>query len=114
MILPGSDFNDTEPLLNSGDEATGIERPECLDHLRHHSRRLSDKVMIAFICACELGDIEIAGQLLRVADMLARRQPQGAVSLQQRRRDLEKVVVSYEWLWQLRHAKGSRGGPSAS
>jgi len=66
-----------------------------------YTRRLSDKILVAFHQACDQADFEVAEHLLRVLElMLARRPP----SLdQQRRRNMEGLVAAHERLWYLRH-----------
>ena len=62
------------------------------------TRRLSDKILIAFHHACDQGDFEVAEQLLQVLEMMLKRQ-----SLTRRARNRETLVAAYERLWQLRH-----------
>ena len=66
-----------------------------------YSRRLSDKILLAFHHACDQGDYEIAEQLLRILEsMLTRRTvPPDA----NRRKSIESLVAAHERLWQLRH-----------
>jgi hypothetical protein len=68
-----------------------------------HSRRLSDKVMIAFDHACDQSDIEVAGRLLSVVEVIATERPPHPGNT--RRKSLESLVAGYERLWQLRHLK---------
>jgi hypothetical protein len=66
-----------------------------------YSRRLSDKILIAFHHACDQSDFEVAEQLLHVLEgMLTRRPltPDGS-----RRRNMESLVAAHERLWHLRH-----------
>ena len=66
-----------------------------------HSRRLSDKVLIAFHHACDQGDYEVAEQLLHVLEMMLRRR---ALSPDlNRRRSMDTLVAAHERLWHLRH-----------
>ncbi|MBO0710194.1 MAG: hypothetical protein J2P47_02820 [Acetobacteraceae bacterium] len=70
-----------------------------------YSRRLSDKILIAFHHACDQADYEVAEQLLVVLEkMLARRPstPDGT-----RRRNMESLVAAHERLWYLRHPETS-------
>ncbi len=72
-----------------------------------YSRRLSDKILIAFHHACDQGDYEVAEQLLRVLEyMLARPEasPDG-----NRRRTIESLVAAHERLWLLRHPEETAG-----
>lgn len=66
-----------------------------------YSRRLSDKILIAFHHACDQGDYEIASQLLRVLEMLLTRRPMTPDA--NRRRTIESLVAAHERLWNLRH-----------
>ncbi|MDO9712275.1 hypothetical protein [Paracraurococcus lichenis] len=66
-----------------------------------HSRRLSDKILIAFHHACDQGDYEVAEQLLRILEMMLTRR---AVSPDtNRRKNMESLVAAHERLWYLRH-----------
>ena len=66
-----------------------------------YSRRLSDKILLAFQHACDQGDYEIAEQLLHILEtMLTRRTvPPDA----NRRKSIESLVAAHERLWHLRH-----------
>lgn len=66
-----------------------------------YSRRLSDKIFLAFHHACDQGDYEIAEQLLHILEtMLTRRTvPPDA----NRRKSIESLVAAHERLWHLRH-----------
>ena len=66
-----------------------------------HSRRLSDKVLIAFHHACDQGDFEVAEKLLGIVEMMLTRRP--ATPDTNRRRHLESLVAAHERLWYLRH-----------
>lgn len=66
-----------------------------------HSRRLSDKVLIAFHHACDQGDFEIAEQLLHVLENIVKR-PMPAPDMN-RRRSMDSLVAAHERLWFLRH-----------
>lgn len=66
-----------------------------------YSRRLSDKILIAFHHACDQGDLEVAEQLLRVLEMMLTRRPRTLDG--SRRRDMESLVAAHERLWHLRH-----------
>ena len=71
------------------------------DPIGRYTRRLSDKVLIAFHHACDQHDFEVAERLLHVLEMMLKRQP---LTLDNRRaRDRETLVAAYERLWQLRH-----------
>jgi hypothetical protein len=72
-----------------------------------YSRRLSDKILIAFHHACDQGDYEIAEQLLHILEnMLTRRSvPPDA----NRRKSIESLVAAHERLWHLRHPEKAYG-----
>jgi len=72
-----------------------------------YSRRLSDKILLAFHHACDQADYEIAEQLLRILEnMLTRRTvPPDA----NRRRSIESLVAAHERLWHLRHPEKEYG-----
>lgn len=66
-----------------------------------YSRRLSDKVLIAFHHACDQGDFEVAEQLLHTLEMMLTRRPLTPDGT--RRRNMESLVAAHERLWHLRH-----------
>jgi hypothetical protein len=66
-----------------------------------HSRRLSDKILIAFHHACDQSDYEVAEQLLRILEMMLTRRPVSPDT--NRRRSMESLVAAHERLWHLRH-----------
>ncbi len=65
-----------------------------------HTRRLSDKILVAFHQACDQGDVEVAGQLLHVLEMMTNRRPLTQDGT--RRRNVDSLVAAHERLWQLR------------
>lgn len=75
--------------------------------LPRYSRRLSDKILIAFHHACDQADFEVAEQLLNIMEMMLTRRP-----LQPdlgRRRNMESLVAAHERLWHLRHPEVEEG-----
>jgi len=70
---------------------------------QRHSRRLSDKILIAFHHACDQADYEVAEQLLRTLEMMLTRRPVNPDS--NRRRNMESLVAAHERLWHLRHTQ---------
>jgi len=66
-----------------------------------YSRRLSDKILIAFHHACDQGDFEVAEQLLHVLEMMLTRRPLTPDGT--RRRNMGRLVAAHERLWHLRH-----------
>ena len=67
---------------------------------QRHSRRLSDKILVAFHHACDQGDLEVADQLLRILEAYITRRPLTADG--NRRRKLDNLVAAHERLWHLR------------
>jgi hypothetical protein len=66
-----------------------------------YSRRLSDKILIAFHHACDQSDFEVAEQLLHILEMMLTRRPLTPDGT--RRRNMESLVAAHERLWHLRH-----------
>lgn len=66
-----------------------------------HTRRLSDKILIAFHHACDQSDFEVAEELLRVLELMLTRRP--VAPDQNRRKNMESLVAAHERLWLLRH-----------
>jgi hypothetical protein len=65
------------------------------------SRRLSDKILVAFHQACDQSDYEVASRLLQVLEMMLSRRPMNPDTT--RRRSMESLVAAHERLWYLRH-----------
>ncbi|MCR0981214.1 hypothetical protein [Roseomonas populi] len=66
-----------------------------------HTRRLTDKILIAFHHACDQGDYEVAEEMLRILEMMIRRR---TISPDvNRRKNMESLVAAHERLWLLRH-----------
>jgi hypothetical protein len=85
----------------TGSEDDLDNAPRTLAGAPRYSRRLSDKILLAFHHACDQGDYEIAQQLLHILEnMLTRRTvPPDA----NRRKSIESLVAAHERLWHLRH-----------
>ena len=66
-----------------------------------HSRRLSDKVLIAFHQACDQAEYDIAEQLLHVLEAIVNKRQ--VAPDQNRRRTMDSLVAAHERLWHLRH-----------
>jgi hypothetical protein len=66
-----------------------------------YTRRLSDKILIAFHHACDQADFEVAEQLLHILEMMLTRRPLTPDGT--RRRNMESLVAAHERLWHLRH-----------
>ena len=69
--------------------------------LQRHSRRLTDKILVAFHHACDQRDLDVAEQLLQILEMMLTRRPLTAEG--NRRRSMEGLVAAHERLWNLRH-----------
>ena len=68
---------------------------------QRHSRRLSDKVLVAFHHACDTQDLETATELLRTLENMLTRRPSSPDG--NRRRNMESLIAAHERLWHLRH-----------
>lgn len=66
-----------------------------------YSRRLSDKILIAFHHACDQSDFETAEQLLTILEAMMTRRP--LIPDGNRRRSMETLVAAHERLWLLRN-----------
>ena len=66
-----------------------------------YTRRLSDKILIAFHHACDENEFETAEQLLHVLEMMLTRRPLTPDG--NRRRNIESLVAAHERLWGLQH-----------
>lgn len=75
-------------------------RAASTDHPRH-TRRLSDKLLVAFHHACDTADLEIAEYLLGTIETILMRHTSHADG--NRRRNFEGLVAAHERLWHLRH-----------
>jgi hypothetical protein len=71
------------------------------DKVECYTRRLSDKILVAFHSACDQADCEVAEQLLHALEMLLTRRP--LTVDETRRRNMESLVAAHERLCQLRH-----------
>jgi hypothetical protein len=72
-----------------------------------YSRRLSDKILLAFHHACDQGDYEIAEQLLHILETMLTRRTVPPES--NRRKSIESLVAAHERLWHLRHPEKQYG-----
>ena len=66
-----------------------------------YTRRLSDKILIAFHHACDQNDFEVAEKLLQILETMITRRPTSPD--QNRRKNMESLVAAHERLWLLRH-----------
>ena len=71
---------------------------------RQH-RRLPERILVAAHQACDLGELQTAGSLLSVLEIVLM-QPAGG-SAAAHRRTVEGMVAAYERLWHLRRAATS-------
>ncbi len=94
----GSEEGRSDPVQPDPDESRDAASPTATPR---YTRRLSDKVLIAFHHACDQGDFEVADHLLRVLEMMLTRRP--LTPNGSRRRDMESLVAAHERLWYLRH-----------
>ena len=72
-----------------------------------HTRRLSDKILIAFHHACDQADYEVAEDLLRILETMLTRRPTSPDG--NRRRNIESLVAAHERLWMLKHPEVNQG-----
>lgn len=83
------------------DKTTGAARSP----VPRYTRRLSDKILIAFHQACDQGDLDVAEDLLRVLETILMRRPSAPDV--NRRKNIESLVAAHERLWLLRHPEAS-------
>jgi hypothetical protein len=79
----------------------GVDREPLPIAATRNTRRLSDKILLAFHQACDQRDFEVADRLLRVLEMMLSRP--GVTSGGDRRRNTESLVAAHTRLWLLRH-----------
>jgi hypothetical protein len=96
--------NDRNAVSRDGAESVADAHREIGGAPPRYSRRLSDKVLIAFHHACDQSDFEIAEGLLGLLETLLTRRP--IVPDMNRRRSMESLVAAHERLWHLRHGNG--------
>lgn len=72
-----------------------------MNFVPRQTRRLTDKILLAFHQACDQRDLEVADELLRVLEMMVSRRE--VVPGQNRRKSIESLVAAHERLWYLRH-----------
>ncbi len=85
--------------MSDGDEVDGDGASQSGER-RRYTRRLSDKILIAFHQACDGGELDVAGELLRVCVVVLNRPAHPG---RDRRRNVETLVAAYERLWLLRN-----------
>ena len=84
--------------LTDSDE---IKREAPAANAPRYSRRLSDKILIAFHQACDQGDYDVDEQLLHILEHMLQRRPTASDS--NRRKTMESIYAAHERLWHLRH-----------
>ena len=101
--MTATTMDNAETSENAGGqpEAEGSRDPASSGGAPRYSRRLSDKILIAFHHACDQNDFEVAEQLLHVLEMMLTRRPLSPDGT--RRRNMESLVAAHERLWHLRH-----------
>ena len=90
-----------------------IERPtaEKPGASPRYSRRLQDKLLMVFHAACDSGSLDVAEDVLGLAEQVIRREAATAAP-ERRRAEMIAVVQAYERLWSLRHPGAATRGPS--
>jgi hypothetical protein len=90
--------------LPTEDDIGGTESqatPQATVPVRRYTRRLEDKLLVAFHHACDVADIEVARHVLHILEvMLSRKSAQPDPN---RRRNMEGLIAAHERLWNLRH-----------
>jgi hypothetical protein len=79
---------------------SGVPDAPMTAKVTRHTRRLSDKILVAFHQACDQSDFQVAELLLNILEeMIASpRRPHG-----RERREKATLVAAHERLWHLRH-----------
>lgn len=67
-------------------------------------RRLPERILVAAHQACDLGELQVAGSLLSVLEVVLMHP--NAASPSAHRRTIEGMVAAYERLWHLRRSNG--------
>ena len=75
------------------------------------NRRLPERILVAAHQACDLGDLDVASQLLSILEIVVG-QGRGAVD-PARRRVMESLIAAHQRLWHLRNM-GSAASASAT
>ncbi|MES2713078.1 MAG: hypothetical protein V4653_15975 [Pseudomonadota bacterium] len=92
--------DETNADVSGSEERSGSQPPR-------HTRRLSDKILIAFHHACDQADYEVAEDLLRILETMLTRRPTAPDG--NRRRNIESLVAAHERLWMLKHPEVNQG-----
>ena len=75
------------------------------------NRRLPERILVAAHQACDLGDLDVAAQLLSILETVVG-QTRGPVD-PARRRTMESLIAAHQRLWHLRHV-GEVTAPQAA
>ena len=93
------------PVLMEGlgdNSASRDATPEAVaSPILRHTRRLSDRIFVAFHQACDTGDLDVAEQLLRILDKMMNKRH--TANEGNRRHNTGNLVAAFERLWHLRH-----------
>ena len=92
MFKDGS--SDNSAYVDTAPEAVSLSTPR-------HTRRLSDKLFVAFHQACDTAELDVTEQLLGILEKMMSKRP--TTNEGNRRRNMEGVVAAFERLWHLRH-----------
>ncbi len=79
------------------------------DAALRQSRRLPERILIAAHEACDLGNLDVAAQLLLTLERVIIQE--GFVGKPQNRRTIEKMITAHHRLWQLRFDDGASAEP---
>ena len=90
--------------LPNEDDVSGTENQGALQiavPVRRYTRRLEDKLLVAFHHACDVADLEVGRHVLQILEMMLSRK--SAQPDPNRRRNMEGLIAAHERLWNLRH-----------
>ncbi len=90
-----------DPRLNANPADLPVEAVTPPSKPPRHTRRLFDKILVAFHHACDEADFSVAERLLPILELMTVRRQRGDDS--SRRRSIEGLVAAHERLWHLRH-----------
>ncbi len=93
---------DVEPTSQvNGDQVIATPDEVTQNSPLRHSRGLSDKLRIAFHHACDNSDLEVAGRLLTLVEIMLMRR--SIYTDRSHRRGIEGLVAAHERFWHLRN-----------
>ena len=75
------------------------------------NRRLPERILVAAHQACDLGDLDVAAQLLSILETVVS-QARGPAD-PARRRLMESLIAAHQRLWHLRHADLAAGSAAS-